>query len=144
MQLLYRPVLVFFQTNWDWAACTGCWLPNTLHDYLVITLRGLCARSKFDTDYRVGRGEDGRLLYHGRKQTTALYKPNDRQWELRLATNPAVRAVTNASLESLLMGKHHWTVYNDFDCTGEQGDVALSLTTCTEGRFPPTIAHRIF
>ena len=40
-------------TNWQWAACAACFLPNTFHDYSNIVARGLCSRSKFDTLYEV-------------------------------------------------------------------------------------------
>ena len=65
--------------NWDWAACTGCWLPNSLATFVTVwlcfkflihvcwhplcihgfqttmqvTLRGLCPRSKFDNSFEV-------------------------------------------------------------------------------------------
>ena len=40
------------QTDWDWAMCTACFLPNTITDYIDIKARGLCSRTEFDTSYQ--------------------------------------------------------------------------------------------
>ena len=40
---------------WQWASCGACWLPNTIDEGVMITLRGLCEQTRFDTEYQVGR-----------------------------------------------------------------------------------------
>ena len=40
-------------TNWQWASCTACFLPNIFQDYSNIVTRGLCSRTKFDTLFEV-------------------------------------------------------------------------------------------
>ena len=42
------------QTDWQWAMCTACFLPVTFtteNSYVIA--RGLCSRTKFDTQFEV-------------------------------------------------------------------------------------------
>ena len=93
------------QTNWQWAMCTGCWIPNSFYNFVEIKIRGLCARSNFDTVYDVINDERGYVSYKGYRNTLVTYNPKSRQWTMKLVNNPKVWAVSNASMESLLMGK---------------------------------------
>ena len=121
--------------DWTWAACTGCWLPNTLSTYVSVTLRGLCPRSKFDSSFEVSNDARGYVSYRGKTNTVVSYQPADRKWRMTLVNIPEVWAISNASIESLLMGRHLWTVYNDLDCGGEEAQLMLSFTTCKEDQF---------
>ena len=40
-------------SGWDWAGCIGCDIPRTLTDSVLFTLKGLCAKTQFDTRYQV-------------------------------------------------------------------------------------------
>ena len=93
------------QTNWQWAMCTGCWLPNSFHHFVEIKIRGLCSRSNFDTIYEVMNDPTGYVSYKGMKNTEVTYNPVKRQWLMKLFTNPNVWATSNASIDSFLMGK---------------------------------------
>ena len=131
--------------------CTGCWIPNSLYTFIEIKIRGLCSRSKFDRTFEVLNDQRGYVSYKGVKNTQVLYNPAQRHWEMRLVNNPEVWAVSNASIDSLLMGElwraglwqhpifllgsHVWTIYNDFHCYGDSGVTTLSFTTCSEDQF---------
>ena len=93
------------QTNWQWAMCTGCWLPHSFNHFIEIKIRGLCSRSKFDSIYEVMNDETGYVSYKGVRNTKVTYNPAERQWVMKLVNNPNVWAVSNASMGSLLMGR---------------------------------------
>ena len=111
------------QTNWEWAMCSVCWIPNSFYDdhHLVlrgepghfppcsdheinIYLLGLCSRSKFDHILDVLNDEQGFVAYRGRTNTLINYDPVKRVWTMILVNDPDTFAVSRASLESLLMG----------------------------------------
>ena len=97
------------RTDWQWAACTGCMVPNTLEDFTEIKVRGLCQRSKFDSTYEVLNDERGYLGYKGLRNTKVSYDPKKRLWRMYLVNNPNITAISNASFESLLMGRTKYT-----------------------------------
>ena len=94
-------------SSWDWAACTGCMIENTLDNFVEIKARGLCKRSKFDTSYQVINDERGYLGYIGLRNTRVSFDPVRRHWKMYLVNNPNITAFSNASMESLIMGSLH-------------------------------------
>ena len=94
-------------SSWQWAACTGCMIENTLDSFVEIKVRGLCQRSKFDSSYEVMNDERGYLGYKGLRNTRVSFDPDKRHWKMYLVNNPNITAVSNASMESLIMGNHH-------------------------------------
>ena len=121
--------------DWSWAACTGCWLPNSLTHFVTVSLRGNCQKSKFDSKFEVDNDERGYVSYRGETGTKVSYDPADRQWVMVVVNKPSVRAVSNSSMASLVMGLHWWTVYNDLECVPTQTELILSLTTCSDQQF---------
>ena len=103
--IIQRYDLACVQTNWQWAMCTGCWLPNSFYSFVEIKIRGLCSRSKFDTIYDVMNDPTGYVSYKGMKNTEVTYNPLERQWIMKLVNNPNMLGVSNASIDSLLMGR---------------------------------------
>ena len=93
--------------------CTGCWIPNSLYTFIEIKIRGLCSRSKFDRTFEVLNDQRGYVSYKGVKNTQVLYNPAQRHWEMRLVNNPEVWAVSNASIDSLLMGELYRAGYGN-------------------------------
>ena len=102
---MHRYDLACVQTNWQWAMCTGCWLPNSFHTFVEIKIRGLCSRTKFDTTFDIMNDATGYVSYKGMKHTEVTYNPTERRWVMKLVNNDNVWAVSNASIDSLLMGK---------------------------------------
>ena len=92
-------------TEWTWASCTGCWLPNSLSTFVTLTLRGLCPRTKFDHSFEVLNDDRGYVSYKGRTRTLVTYHPKERIWRMELVNNPTVWATSNASMASMVMGK---------------------------------------
>ena len=90
-------------SEWTWASCTGCWLPNSLSHFVSLTLRGLCPRTMFDTSFEVLNDERGYVSYRGRTRTLISYQPGERLWMMKLVNNPRVWAVTNVSMASMLL-----------------------------------------
>ena len=78
----------------------------------MITLRGLCPRSKFDSSFEVFNADDGYISYRGKTSTVVNYRPRERRWLMRMVTNPEVWAVSNASMASLIMGE--WDACDDY------------------------------
>ena len=68
-------------------------------------IRGLCERTKFDTNFFVMNNKNGFVMYRGVRNTVISYRPIQRRWEMKLVNNPNIMAISNASLESLAVGK---------------------------------------
>ena len=58
-------------------------------------------------------------------------------WIATVLNNKDFLAISKAPLESLLLGTHPWTVYNDsLKCSGrEEYTVDMTLTGCNETEF---------
>ena len=85
-------------------------IENTLDNFVEIKVRGLCQRSKFDSTYGVMNDDRGFLAYKGLRNTRVSYNPTTRIWKMYLVNNPNITAVSNASMESLLMGTIFFTI----------------------------------
>ena len=79
-------------------------IENTFENFVEIKVRGLCQRSKFDSIYEVMNDERGYLGYKGLRNTRVSFNPEKRQWKMYLVNNPNITALSNASMESLIMG----------------------------------------
>ena len=104
-QNMFRYDFSCSQSQWSWAGCTACWLPNSLSSFVTIALRGLCPRTQFDSSFEVFNGADGYVSYRGMTRTLVSYQPKERKWIMRLVNDPTVWAVTNVSMASLIMGE---------------------------------------
>ena len=72
------------------------------YNFVEIKVRGLCQRSKFDSSYEVMNDDRGYLGYKGLRNTRVSFDPDRRK--MYLVNNPNITAVSNASMESLIMG----------------------------------------
>ena len=97
--------------------CTACELKNSLLETSRLTLRGLCRYSSFDTIYTVQYSPDSMVFYVGVERTIISYNFTLNIWTMRDVTNPAVTAVSEASLRSLAIGNIKWTINNDSKCS---------------------------
>ena len=97
--------------------CTACEIKNSLLATSKLTLRGLCRHSSFDTTYTVQYSPDSVVFYVGVERTIISYNFTLNIWTMRDVTNPAVTAVSEASLRSLAIGNIKWTINNDSKCS---------------------------
>ena len=97
--------------------CTACEIKNSLLETTKLTLRGLCRYSSFDTTYTVQYSPDSMVSYIGVERTIISYNFTLNIWTMRDVTNPAVTAVSEASLRSLAIGNIKWTINNDSKCS---------------------------
>ena len=97
--------------------CTACELKNSLLETSMLTLRGLCRYSSFDTTYTVQYSPDSMVFYVGVERTIISYNFTLNIWTMRDVTNPRVTAVSEASLRSLAIGNILWTISNDTGCS---------------------------
>ena len=97
--------------------CTACEIKNSLLETSKLSLRGLCRHSTFDTTYTVQYSPDSMVFYVGVERTIISYNFTLNIWTMRDVTNPAVTAVSEASLRSLAIGNIKWTINNDSKCS---------------------------
>ncbi|XP_023347845.1 uncharacterized protein LOC111716606, partial [Eurytemora carolleeae] len=119
----------------QWSSCTACKIPYTLETSVVITLKGLCLKTMFDTSYQVINDEEsGYVSYIGNKATTIKYDAKQRLWIMENVNNPQLNGISEAALETYVMGTHNWTIKNDIDCP-KQKMILLTFSTCTDKEF---------
>ncbi|XP_023345924.1 uncharacterized protein LOC111714922 isoform X2 [Eurytemora carolleeae] len=119
----------------EWASCVACSIPYTLESSVLLTLRRLCPRSIFDTAYQVINDKDsGYISYIGDKATVIKYDSEQRLWIMKNVNNPTAMAVSNAGLETFVMGTHNWTIRDDIDCP-EKEITTLTLSRCLNEEF---------
>lgn len=105
---------------------------------VLLNLRGLCQRSKFDQEYQARNGKNGLITYIGKKNTIIEYNEETRQWMMIAVNNPNVSALTDAAIASFAMGTHQWSVNGDIDCNKNQEKLMLTLSSCKEQQFTCT------
>ena len=106
-----------------------------------LKLRGLCGNSNLDNMY-VPLNKDNNIMYSGWKQSDIYYDTSAAMWTARVTihddgTEYVTTATTPAAYESLALGTHEWTVYNDSrQCsTDAVYTVSLSLSVCNRGQY---------
>ena len=100
-----------------------------------LVLRGLCPDSKFSTTYYPDN-KLGEFIWIGTDGTFIRYNISSRNWVAKIKLTSATRATSEASFESLLLGTHEWTVYNDWKCfPGSASKVKLNLSFCNKTMF---------
>ena len=106
-----------------------------------LRLRGLCKNSNLDDIY-VPLNKDNQLTYSGWEKSDIYYDRNTGKWTAMVTihdneTESVTFATTKASYESLGLGTHQWTVYNDSrKCSTEtEYQVELSLTICNSSQY---------
>ena len=105
----------------------------------ILRLRGLCEKSLMENEYTLKQlpFNPGNMIILGGKTARIEYNDTSSQWIMTDAWY-GVRAVSRAPKLSYLLGKHKWTISNDyFDCNeAQQYTTVLKLTGCNpEGDF---------
>lgn len=109
----------------------------------LLSLRGLCSlhytRAILDSKYAPVQipGDPPRLQYNGFYRTRIEFNSSTSLWSMT-DTLAAVSAVTYASKQSYVLGKHEWEITNDTHCNRKQPNYTtqLKLTGCDqEGEF---------
>ena len=104
-----------------------------------LRLRGLCKGSAIETHYRPKGGlfdlKQFRIIgLHSNIEHNGLIG----LWELTVAESK-VRAISRASLGSITLGKHNWTIQMDKECNhnGESDSCTaeLKMSGCKDGQF---------
>jgi Low-density lipoprotein receptor domain class A/Neurotransmitter-gated ion-channel ligand binding domain len=106
------------------------------HHCPLLEMRGLCNKSALDHLYypTTQAGEFGWL--GATKGTVIFYNYTYHRWVARIYGKGDVIAHAEVSLQSLMLGKLTWTVYNDHRCYASSVySVNVSLTSCIESQF---------
>ena len=99
-------------------------------------LRGLCDRSQLDTEYMVTNHEEtGLITYVGKKNTMIQYDQRLYQWNISVANNPVLQAVSYSGIASLVIGKHLWHIFGDYACSTQEQSLELALSSCSKSQF---------
>ena len=129
-------------TNWiceyfvDHLIACACEHPGQMY----LQLRGLCPDSKIDRFY-IPRNKEksGAVQLLGFDSTIIEYDKRNFLWMLNTSSRTwNTSAVSEAPLDSYVLGSHKWTINNDvFGCSsrGEAYQTVLKLTGCSEGQF---------
>ena len=120
-----------------WAYATSC--PCSYPAQPILRLRGLCKKSWMKAEYTLKQlpFNPGSMIILGEATARIEYNDTSSQWIMANARY-GVSAVSRAPKFSYLLGKHKWTISNDyFDCNeGQQYTTVLKLTGCNqEGDF---------
>jgi hypothetical protein len=100
----------------------------------ILFLRGLCARTNLDTKY-FPTNRLGQFMWIGLDNTFIKYNASNSVWIAKMI-NQSTWATIEASIDSLLLGTHVWTVYNDQRCSpGAFYKVKLNLSYCNNTMF---------
>ena len=125
--------------GWDRAPCTACTISNVVTKNIEFELRGLCDRTGFDTAYMVmNEPTTGLISYIGTKHTMIRYDQSLYQWNMSVANNPNIQAVSYSEVSSLVIGKHSWHISGDYACNSKPQTLVLSLRSvpCYSIHFP--------
>ena len=130
--------VVFDNTGYDDEYCNApypfaCQMDQRQHH----RLRGLCSETFLDKIY-FPYTLLGRFVWVGSSvygNTFIQFNQSSYRWEARIASTD-VWAYAEASYESLLLGTHSWTIFNDRRCAvGSFYEKNLSLTFCSDDFF---------
>ena len=142
-------IVIPHEINWyEWTcsmkdvsgAAPAC--PCTYTQQPILLLRGLCPHSALkplgNVQYTPKQlaAFPSDLFLLGRVSTQIRYNNSSKQWILTDAV-ASVRAESNATKMSYVLGKHQWKVTNDvFKCyEGKPYTVYLKLSGCSQGEF---------
>ena len=113
-------------------ARAGC--PCSYSAQPVLRLRGLCSPRLMDFLFTPTQFPDnpGNMILLGQHNTRIDYI--DGQWHMNRNTRHPLKAVSNSTKESYLLGKHEWEIsYDVFECSkGKPYRTTLKLTGCKE------------
>ena len=79
--------------------------------------------------------EDGLVTYYGKRNTIISYVASEHKWLMYLVNDDNTTAESTASLQTLAMGNNRWRISKDFDCSLQDTEATLSLTTCGSDQY---------
>jgi hypothetical protein len=104
------------------------------HKRPILFLRGLCEDTNLDRSYYPDN-RMGRFLWVGIKGTFIEYNHINNTWIAKVQ-NMKTWAFISSSIDSLLLGTHEWTIYNDVNCFPYQArKVKVNLSYCPTKMF---------
>ena len=107
------------------------------HNHPFLRLRGLCKDSHMDLTYQPQNNPtNGDLTYYGNIESSAKFKTENNQWEIKTALHK-VTALSDEQSGRFMLGKQMWAIEGDNKkChKGEAYTAILKLTGCKEGEF---------
>ena len=110
--------------------CFAC----TSHIRPVLTVRGLCVGSAFDTEIKFTINKDGFVEYFGQRNTFIEYDYEKNMWIMTSLPYPKAIARAIAPGQSLALGSKMWVIEND-RCGKKYVEKLLKFTSCTEGLY---------
>ena len=108
-------------------ACTGSSRP-------VLTVRGLCVGSFFDTEITFFIDSEGYASYYGNQRTHLTFDYVSNIWTLTSKPHPSAKATTKAVGNTLVLGSKTWIIEND-RCEDKRVEKALKITSCRQNQF---------
>ena len=115
--------------------CTQCQVPTPSR---VMTMRGLCGLSMFDTKYNYVINDEGQPMYIGSQTSIIYYDKEKISWVWYDRGSPNSVATSISPEASLLIGVHNVDfsgVIDDKCYTGGSKIKPIKLTTCSSGMF---------
>ena len=100
----------------------------------LLTVRGLCSGSVFDTIIKFSLNKEGHVEYFGERNTFINFDYKKTTWSMTSLPYPDVVAKTRAPGQSLALGSKTWIIEND-RCGEKRMQKLLKITTCTDGLF---------
>ena len=79
--------------------------------------------------------EEGLVTYYGKTNTIIKYERAESRWLMQLVNDNTTWAESEASLQTFVMGHKVWNVKNDKECSRQDTEIVLSLTTCGPDKY---------
>ena len=102
-----------------------------------VILRVLCVESVHDTNYILAMDDKtGEEYYLGNKRSQIRSEKGIKMWNLTTHGYPGTFITSHAQRQSLVIGRHHWTLHNEPKCSSELPyKVEMTLTPCGQDEF---------
>ena len=95
-----------------------------------------CKFSKIDKIYHIEHDyANGYLRYVGISKSVISYDFELNYWIINDMANPYLWAASEAAFRTLAIGKKSWHVHNDTECSQENYQTNLTLTSCSANEF---------
>ena len=137
---VYKPDVIktlAFSATWKsltakftYEVCFAC----TSHVRPLLTVRGLCSGSAFDTQVKFSINKDGFVEYYGTKRTLIKFDYDKNMWIMTSLSFPRTIARASAQGHTLALGSKSWVFENE-RCGKAHVEKLLKITTCTEGQY---------
>ena len=100
----------------------------------LLTVRGLCSGSAFDTTITFSLNRDGYVEYFGEKNSFIEFDYKNNAWIMTSLPYPKAVAKAASAGHTLALGSKTWVIQND-QCGKKKVEKVLKITSCTEGQF---------